>query len=281
MMETVFHDVKFALRVFRKSPIFTAVVLLTLALGIGANTAIFSIVNAVLLRPLPFRDSNRLEKITFSNPGVGLRDVPFSVPEFEDLKSRAGVFEEVSVVWPVSANLTGAKGPQRLELLVVSPNYFSMLGATPQLGRLFGSEDFARGFALAAIISDGLWRRSYGADPNILGRTLRLDNDVYTIVGVLPPSFRHPGKTVAKDVEVWGTAGFGADPFPAPARDRRFLPRAIARLRPGISLRQAQARLDIMPASCAENSLRIILPSPNGPSRWSLCNNLSWATSAP
>ena len=245
-METVFHDVKFALRVFRKSPIFTAVVLLTLALGIGANTAIFSIVNAVLLRPLPFRDSNRLEKITFSNPGVGLRDAPFSVPEFEDLKSRAGVFEEVSVVWPVSANLTGAKGPQRLELLVVSPNYFSMLGATPQLGRLFGSEDFARGFALAAIISDGLWRRSYGADPNILGRTLRLDNDVYTIVGVLPSSFRHPGKTVAKDVEVWGTAGFGADPFPAPARDRRFLPRAIARLRPGISLRQAQARLDIM-----------------------------------
>ncbi len=96
MMETVFHDVKFALRVFRKSPIFTAVVLLTLALGIGANTAIFSIVNAVLLRPLPFRDSNQLEKITFSNPGVGLRDAPFSVPEFEDLKSRAGVFEEVS-----------------------------------------------------------------------------------------------------------------------------------------------------------------------------------------
>jgi len=246
MMETVSQDVKFALRVFRKSPIFTAVVVLTLALGIGANTAIFSIVNAVLLRPLPFRDSNQLEKITFSNPGVGLRDAPFSVPEFEDLKSRAGVFEEVSVVWPVSANLTGAKEPQRLELLVVSPNYFSMLGATPQLGRLFGSEDFARGFALAAIISDGLWRRSYGADPNILGRTLRLDNDVYTIVGVLPSSFRHPGKTVAKDVEVWGTAGFGADPFPAPARDRRFLPRAIARLRPGISLRQAQARLDIM-----------------------------------
>ena len=246
MMETVFQDVKFALRVFRKSPIFTAVVVPTLALGVGANTAIFSIVNAVLLRPLPFRDSDRLEKITFSNPGVGLRDVPFSVPEFEDLKSRAGVFDEVCVVWPVSANLTGAKEPQRLELLVVSPNYFSMLGATPQLGRLFGSEDFAPGFALAAIISDGLWRRSYGADPNILGRTLRLDNDVYTIVGVLPPAFRHPGKTVAKDVEVWGTAGFGADPFPAPARDRRFLPRAIARLKPGISLLQAQARLDIM-----------------------------------
>lgn len=245
-METVFQDIKFALRVFRKSPFFTVVVVLTLALGIGANTAIFSIVNAVLLRSLPFQDADRLEKITFNNPGVGLRDVPFSVTEFEDLKSRAGIFEEVSVVWPVSANLTGAKEPQRLELLVVSPNYFSMLGATPQIGRLFGSEDFALGFATAAIISDGLWRRAYGADPNVLGRNVRLDNDLYTIVGVLPPAFRHPGRTVAKDVEIWGTAGYSADPFPAPARNRRLLPAAIARLKPGISLRQAQARLDIM-----------------------------------
>jgi putative ABC transport system permease protein len=246
MRETVFQDMKFALRVFCKSPLFTTVVVLTLALGIGANTAIFSIVNAVLLRSLPFHDPDRLQKITFNNPGIGLRDVAFSVPEFEDLKSRAGVFEEVTVVWPVSVNLTGAKEPQRLELLVVSPNYFSMLGATPQIGRLFGAEDFALGFAPAAIISDGLWRRSYGADPTILGRNLRLDNDLYTIVGVLPPSFHHPGKTVAKDVEVWGTAGYSADPFPAPARNLRLLPGAIARLKPGITLQQAQARLDIM-----------------------------------
>jgi len=246
MTETVFQDIKFALRVFRKSPLFTAVVILTLALGIGANTAIFSIVNAVLLRSLPFHDPDRLQKVTFNNPGVGLRDVPFSVPEFEDLKTRAGVFEDVSVVWPVSANLTGAKEPQRLELLVVSPNYFSMLGATPQIGRLLGAEDFSIGFSTAAIISDGLWRRGYGADPNILGRGLRLDNDLYTIVGVLPPGFRHPGKTVAKDVEIWGTAGYSADPFPKPARNVRLLPEAIARLKPGITGRQAQARLDIM-----------------------------------
>jgi putative ABC transport system permease protein len=246
MMETVLHDVRFALRVFRKSPLFTAVVVLTLALGIGANTAIFSMVNAVLLRSLPFREPDRLQKVTFNNPGVGLRDVPFSVPEFEDLRTRAGVFDEVSVVWPVSVNLTGAKEPQRLELLAVSPNYFSMLGATPQIGRLFGPEDFSIGFSTAAIISDGLWRRSYGADPNILGRNLRLDNDLYTIVGVLPPAFRHPGKTVARDVEVWGTAGYSADPFPKPARNVRLLPEAIARLKPGITVRQAQARLDIM-----------------------------------
>jgi predicted permease len=245
-MQTLLQDIRFALRVFRKSPVFTAVVVLTLALGIGANTAIFSIMNAVLLRSLPFRDPNALQKVTFNNPGVGLRNVPFSVPEFEDLQARAGVFENVSVVWPVSVNLTGAKEPQRLELMVVSPNYFSMLGATPQIGRLFGSQDFALGFATAAVISDGLWRRSFGADPSILGHNLRLDNDLYTIVGVLPPDFRHPGKTVAKDVEVWATAGYSADPFPAPARNLRFLPGAIARLKPGITLRQAQARLDIM-----------------------------------
>jgi putative ABC transport system permease protein len=245
-MQTLLQDIKYALRVFRKSPLFTAVVVLTLTLGIGANTAIFSMVNAVLLRSLPFREADRLQKVTFNNPGAGLRAVPFSVPEFDDLRTRAGIFEDVSVVWPVSVNLTGAKEPQRLELLVVSPNYFSMLGVTPQIGRVFGAEDFARGFATAAIISDGLWRRSYGADPNILGRSLRLDNDLYTIVGVLPPAFRHPGKTVARDVEVWCTAGYSADPFPAPARNLRLLPEAIASLKPGVSWGQAQARLDIM-----------------------------------
>ena len=156
----------------RKSPGFTLVIILTLALGIGANTSIFSIVNAVLLRSLPYYDPSRLVKITFNNPGIGLRDIPYSVPELEDLKSRAGVFEEVSVVFGGSTNLTGGTRPERLELLEVSPNYFSMLGARQQIGRLFGSQDFALGFAEAAVISDGLWRRSYGGDPNILGKRL-------------------------------------------------------------------------------------------------------------
>src|SRR5579872_3643884 len=217
-METLVQDIRYGLRVLLKNPGFTAVAILTLALGIGANTAIFSIVNTVLLRPLPYRDPNGLVKIIFSNPGVGLHDVALSVPELDDLKSRAGVFDEVSAIWPVSVNLTGAKQPERLELMVVSPNYFSMLGSTPQIGRLFEPQDFALGFAEAAVISDGLWRRSYGADPKILGRNIRLDNDLYTIVGVLPPGFRHPGKTIAGDVEVWLTAGFSADPFAQPAR---------------------------------------------------------------
>jgi len=265
-METLSKDIRFALRIMRKSPGFTAVVVLTLALGIGANTSIFSIVNAVLLRSLPYHDPDRLVKVIFSNPGIGLHDVPFSVPEWEDLKSRAGVFEEVSVVFPASVNLTGGKQPERLELLGVSPNYFSMLGATPQIGRVFGSEDFALGFAEAAVISDGLWRRSYGADPNVLGKRLRLDNDPYTIVGVLPPGFRHPGRTVAKDVDVWATTGFSADPFPKPTRNIRLLPGAMGRLKPGIGREQAQARL-----SALAGELRNDYPTDYPPeAKWSI-----------
>jgi predicted permease len=245
-MEAIWQDIRYALRVFRKSPTFTAVLILTLALGIGANTAIFSIVNAVLLRSLPFRDADQLVKVSFDKPGIGLRDTVFSYPELQDLQSRPGVFEDISAVWPVSVNLTGAKEPQRLELLVTSPNYFSLLGATPQIGRLFGAQDESIGFSNAVVISDGLWRRAFGADPAALGRDLRLDNDLYTVVGVLPPNFHHPGKTVAEDVEVFATAGFRADPFPPAARSVRFLPGAIARLKPGIDVAQAQARLNIM-----------------------------------
>ncbi|HET7748327.1 MAG TPA: ABC transporter permease [Terriglobales bacterium] len=245
-MGTLLQDVRYGLRMLRKRPTFTVIAVLTLALGVGANTAIFSIVNAVLLRSLPYRSPGRLVKITFNNPGVGARNVPFSVPEFEDLKTRAGVFEDVSVAFPASVNLTGAKQPQRLELLAVSPNYFSMLGAAPQIGRLFGPQDFALGFAPAVVLSDGVWRRAYGADPDVLGRTVRLDNDPYTIVGVLPPGFRHPGPTVSGDVEVWATAGYSADPFPKPARNVRILPGAIGRLKPGLTLQQAQARLSAM-----------------------------------
>jgi predicted permease len=248
-METLLQDVRYGWRMLRKKPTFTMVAVLTLALGVGANTAIFSIVNAVLLRSLPYRDPDRLVRIFFNNPGLGLRDVPFSVPELDDLRNRASVFENVSAVGGGSVNLTGAKQPERLEFVVTHPNYFSMLAATPQIGRLFGPQDFALGFAPVAVISDGLWRRSYGADPNVLGRSVRLDNDPYTIVGVLPPGFRHPGPTVSGDVEVFLTAGFSADPAPnPPARSTRFMPAAIGRLKAGITLEQAQARLTAMAA---------------------------------
>jgi hypothetical protein len=232
-MGTLLQDLGYGLRMLRKKPTFTIVAVLTLGLGVGANTAIFSIVNAVLLRPLPYRDPGRLVRIYFNWPGMGLRDVQFSVPEMEDLETRSGVFEDVSAIGGGSVNLTGAKHPERLELVVTNPNYFSMLGGTPQLGRLFGPQDFALGFAPVAVISDGLWRRAFGADPNILGRSLALDNDPYAIVGVLPPGFRHPGPTVSGNVDVFLTAGFSADPAPnPPTRSTRFLPYAIGRLKP-------------------------------------------------
>ncbi|HET9307661.1 MAG TPA: ABC transporter permease, partial [Candidatus Sulfotelmatobacter sp.] len=247
-MGTLFQDVRYGLRVLVTKPAFTIVAVLTLALGVGANTAIFSIVNAVLLRSLPFPDPDRLVRIYFNNPGVGLRGVRFSVPEFDDLRTQADVFEGVSVIVSGPTNLTGTKQPEHLEMVEVSPNYFSMLGATPELGRLLGHQDFALGFAPVVVISDALWRRSYGADPGVLGRSLRLDNDLYTIVGVVSPGFRHPGPTIPA-VEVWITCGFSGDPFPAPARGLRILPGAIGRLKPGLTLAQAQARLDALTAN--------------------------------
>jgi predicted permease len=265
-MEIPFNDIRYAFRIMRKSPGFTLIIILTLALGIGANTSIFSIVNAVLLRSLPYYDPGRLVKITFNNPGIGLRDIPFSVPELEDLKSRAGIFKEVSVLVSGPTNLTGGKQPEHLELLEVSPNYFSMLGTTPEIGRLFGEQDFALGFAEAAVISDDLWRRSYGGDPNILGKRLKLDNDPYTIVGVVPAGFRHPGKTIARDVEVWVTCGFSADPYPKPARNVKVAREAIGRLKPGIDVTQAQARLTAM-----VSELRTDFPNDYPPeAKWSI-----------
>src|SRR5215472_5377966 len=247
-MRTLLQDVRYGWRTLITKPTFTIVAVVTLALGVGANTAIFSIVNAVLLRPLNFSEPDRLVRIYFNNPGVGLRGVRFSVPEFEDLRAQTDVFDSVSVIVSGPTNLTGAKQPEHLAMVEVSPNYFSMLGAAPELGRLFDHQDFALGFAPVVVISDALWRRSYGADPGVLGRSLRLDNDLYTIVGVLSPGFRHPGPTIP-EVEVWVTSGFSGDPYRAPARSLRILPGAIGRLRPGLTLAQAQARLDTLTAN--------------------------------
>lgn len=254
-MNNLLQDIRYSLRFLRKSPGFTAVAVLTLALGIGANTAIFSVINSVLLRSLPFPDSDRLVKLTFSNPGVALQDVTFSYPEFDDVRAKSGAFDQISVVWPSDGNLTGAKVPVRLELLAVSPNYFSMLGVVPELGRLFGPEDVAPGFAQAAVISDALWRRSYGADPGVIGRTLQIDNDPYVIVGVAPRGFHHPGRTVSGEIEVWLTAGFSADPF-SPNRSQREIPGAMARLKPGLTIEQAQAQLDTL-ANAVQNDFPV------------------------
>jgi predicted permease len=247
-METLIQDIRYGLRLLRKNPGFTAVAILTLALGIGANTVIFSVINSVLLNSLSFRDPSSLVKVSLDDPGVGLVNMLCSVPEWKDLQSRPDVFEDVVLVGGGSVNFTGSKEPERLEFVNVTPNYFTMLGAKPQKGRLFGPQDFALGFAEGAVISDSLWSRGFGRDPDILGKRVRLDNDLYTIVGVLPPGFRHPGKTVASDVEVWLTSGFSADPGPPPSRRAKVAPTVLARLKPGITMAEAQRKLDIMSA---------------------------------
>jgi predicted permease len=243
-MGTLLQDVRYGLRMLVKKPAFTIVAVLTLALGVGANTAIFSVVNAVLLRSLPFSHPDRLVKIVANNKGVGAQDLGFSVPELDDLRTRAGVFDQVTAIHGGPTNLTGAEHPQHLELLEVSPSYFSMLGISAHIGRVFGPQDEAQGFAEAIVISDSLWASQFGRDPRVLGRKMQLDDDPYTIVGVLPPGFRHPGRTAATDVEIWTTCGFRAAPYPKPDRSVRVVSGAMGLLKPGISLKQAQSRLD-------------------------------------
>src|SRR5690349_5897252 len=210
------QDVRYGVRMLAKKPTLTIVAILTLALGVGANTAIFSIVDAVLLRSLPYRDPDRLVRIFFNEPGVGLRDVRFSEPELEDLQKRAGVFEDVTPIFEGSEDVIGAGQPERVEAVNGSFSYFSLLGVTPQLGRLFGPQDFVPGWSDNVVISDGFWRRAYGADPNIVGRILRVDNDPQIIIGVLPRGFRHPGPTISGEPEVFAAGGFVGPPFPKP-----------------------------------------------------------------
>ena len=143
-------------------------------------------------------------------------------------------------------NLTGGDRPERLEFLAISPDYFNILGAQPELGRLIDERDTAEGFAEAVVLSDALSHKEYDGDSSVIGRRVRLYNDLYTIVGVLPPDFRHPTAAGLHPVDMWLTAGYRADPFPAPQRIIRFLPGIIARLKPGITLQQAQAQLAIL-----------------------------------
>ena len=243
-MDGLPQDLRYALRTLVKSPAFVIITVLTLALGIGANLAIFSIVNAVLLRPLPFREPDRIVRVFDDLRAAGAKDVGMSVPELYDLQ-RSGVFDQISVIFPVSTALSGGDKVDRVEMLGTSPNYFELLGATPALGGIYTQSEWVPGFLDGIVISDGLWKRQFGSDPHIIGRRVRVDEDPYTIIGVMPADFRHPGNTVAGDVDIWAATGFTGDPFPSPPqRGRRFLPGALGRLKPGITLEQAQRQLD-------------------------------------
>jgi len=239
------QDLRYAFRTLLKSPGFAIVAILTLALGIGANVATFSVVYGVLLRPLPFPHPEQMVRIFDDLNGPNSQDVGMSAPELWDLEQRSGVFQNISAVAPVNSAIGGGERTVRAETLITSPDYFTLLGAKPQLGRVYTQQDSVPGFLEGVVISDGFWRRNYGSDPNIIGRKMSLDRDLYTIVGVLPPGFRHPGRTLDTDVEVWLAAGFSGLPFPVPAdRTLRIVPAAIGRLKPGVTVAQAQSQID-------------------------------------
>jgi predicted permease len=248
-IQDLIQDLRYGLRMLRKSPGFTAVAVVTLALGIGANVAIFTVVRAVLLKPLPFSHPEQVVRVYDDLRGANTRDVRMSLPEFWDLGQKSGVFQDISVTFPGDANLTGSEHPDRLQFFGVSPGYFTMMGVQAELGRVFTRNDAQPGFTQGIVISDAFWRRSFAADPLIIDRKIRLDDDLYSIMGVLPPGFRHPGRTMGNDVDVFMAAGYSANPFPTPPqRALRFLPGAVARLQPGLTLAQAQARLDAFTA---------------------------------
>src|SRR5262245_27873278 len=184
LMDTFVRDLRYALRRVAAAPGFTAIAMLTLALGIGANVAIFTVVNAVLIRPLPFPDPDRLVRIAADARATNGRNIGISQPELDDLAGRAGVFDGVTAIWPVSASFLGGARPERIEVLATSANYFQLLGASAQLGRVYGPADGVPGFSEAVVISDGLWRRAFGASSDVIGRKVVMDTDTYVIVGV-------------------------------------------------------------------------------------------------
>ena len=239
------QDLRYAFRTLAKNRGFTIVAVLTLALGIGANVATYSVVYSVLLKPLPFPQPEQLVRVFDDQNASNEKDIGMSVPELWDLQDRSGVFAEISAVGSSNSAVAGGDRIVRAESLVTSADYFTVLGAKPERGRVYTQQDAVPGFLEPVVISNGFWRRYYGSDPNVVGRKMRLDGDMYTIVGVMPAGFRHPGPTLDTDVEVWLATGFNAQPFPTPAdRAQRFLGGAIARLKPGLTVAQAQAQLN-------------------------------------
>src|SRR4026208_771641 len=193
------NDLKFALRQLRKSPGFTVVAVLTLALGIGANTAIFSLVNGVLLRPLPFPDAERIIYIEGKNPGAGITESNISFLDFTDWSQQTDLFASTAAYWTGEAHL-GADGaePERVPRAGVTTGFFSALGVQPVLGRTFVPEDDKGWPQTVAIISHGLWKRRFGSDPAIVGKQVQMSSFPLTIIGVMPPGFEYPEQT-----QVW------------------------------------------------------------------------------
>ncbi len=248
MTGDLMHDLRYVFRSLAKAPGFTVIVLLTLALGIGANTAIFTVLNAVLLRPLPFADSDRLVAIreTF---GQGLEG-SVAGPNVVDWRTRSHSFSGMLAFRASSRALVGDGEPEQVFTAMVSADFFRTLGVPPALGRGFADgED--QGVGTVAVLSDGLWRSRYGADPNVIGRTITLSGQPYTVIGVAPPGFTYPGNAVA-----WLPLEYGLG---RSAQRSSHSYDVVGRLAPGVTLEAAQADL-----SAVARALEKEYPENNG-----------------
>jgi predicted permease len=239
----MYNDLRYAIRQLRKNPGFTAVAVLTLALGIGANTAIFSLVDAVLLRPLPFREPDRLVMIWEDASRIGFPQNNPAPGNYSDWKSQNRVFEDVAAVSWRTFNLTGDGQPERINANTITANFFPLLGIRPALGRYFLPEDDRPDSQKVAILGYGLWQRRFGGDPGIVGREILLDGAKFTVVGVLPLNFQFLGK------DLWVPIAFS--PRELARRDNHYLA-VVARLGEGITVQQAQVDIEAITSRIAQ-----------------------------
>src|SRR6266404_1607760 len=244
-VDTLLQDLRFAFRIFAKKPGFTALAIATLALGIGANTAIFSVVHSVLLQSLPYPAADRLTVVwsIFSNEGRG----PASGPELVYLRERSLLFEEFGGIWAQSGALTGDGEPEHVRLGLVTSNFLSMLAPKPQFGRFFLPEEQGTFSAKSIILSDALWRHRFGANPRLIGQSIRLNGHPVTVVGVLPPNFKiifPEGSSVPPQMDAF--VPFSSN-LAQDAPDQNYI-RVIGRLRKGATIPQAQAELESIAA---------------------------------
>ena len=244
-MDTLFQDLRYAIRTLLKNRSFTAVAVLALALGIGANTAIFSVVNAVLLRPLPFPEPDRLVAIKTINLKSGENNFGNASPaDFVDWRARSNSFEQLTAETGGSVTMTGGEQPESFPGARVSDDYFAMLGTKPFLGRAFLPDEFKSNGSPAIILSHRLWQRRFASDVGIIGQTLTLDGKPSTVVGVMPPDFKQPAYA-----EVW--MPLLTDSSEMQLRGARYFV-TIARLKPGVALAQAQAEMGTVAAALQE-----------------------------
>ena len=249
-MGPLLQDIRYGFRGLAKSPGFTAAALLSLAIGISANTAIFSIVNTLLLRPLPYKDANRLVILWNRSPGLGITEDWFSTAQYFDIKTEHHGFEDVAIAIGGNENLTGDGAPERVGTIHVSSNLLPMLGVEPARGRLFVSTEDANGSAGTAILGYGMWVRRYGSDPRVIGKSLTINGKTYQVIGILPRSFSLPREVLptlggAEQAEILLPLPLAPDA--AQNRDHEDY-NIIGKLKKGVALQQAQAEMDTITA---------------------------------